>query len=331
MASFQFRAFGLSIESDAPIAGLPAAPTALSADLRIHMGTLPAGVDVAGSALREVWRANPAAGDDGDALTLYATGDGDSWLLAYADGTRFALRGNGTEIWAAWPPAASADAAATYLLGPVVGFALRLRGLTCFHASSVVIADHAICLVGPAGIGKSSTAAALALRGHRVIGDDIAVVRPRDGHWVVYPSVPGVRLWDDMVQALLGRPDALPLMATGWEKRQFDLRASRAGFSPDAAVRLGAIYLLSMAEAPGEPRAERLRGRDALVSLVANTYANVLLTPALRRIEFAELSAIVQQVPVWRLVVPQEPRQLAQFCARIEAAGSSPEFAPAPA
>lgn len=324
MPPFHSRAFGLRIESDAPIAGLPAAAEEAPAELRIHMGSVPDTFDPADPATREVWHSEPHPGDDADAVALYATGDGEWLVLLYADGTQFVLRHSGTEIWATWPATASEASTATYLLGPVVGFVLRLRGLTCFHASSVVIAGHAILMLGPAGIGKSSTAAALALRGHRVIGDDIAVVRQQEDQWVVFPAIPGVRLWDDMVETLLGRADALPLLAPGWEKRQLDLRTAPAGFVSDAAVPLGAIYVLSVSG----PGAERLRGREALLALVANTYANVLLTPPLRRAEFAELSSLVRRVPVWRVGVPDKSQGLDAFCACIEAAGESSDYGP---
>lgn len=333
MASYNFRAFGLRVESDAFIEGLPAADAAAPAELRIRMGSLPDAFHPVDPPTREVWHSEPTPNDDSDALALHATSDGEWLMLRYADGTRFVLRRSGAEIWATWPATASAASTATYLLGPVVGFALRLRGLTCFHASSVVISNRAILMMGPAGIGKSSTAAALALRGHRVLGDDIAVVRPESDHWVVCPSIPGVRLWDDMVESLLGRPDALPLLAPGWEKRHLDLRTSRAGFQPDAVVPLGAIYLLSPpAPAPSsKPVTEHLRARDALLALVANTYANVLLTAPLRRAEFVVLSSLVRDVPVWRVGVPASPGGLEDFCARIAAAGPATEFGPGPA
>jgi len=330
MASYHFRAFGLRIESDAPIEGLPEAAAGAPAELRIRMGSLPDAFDSEDPSTREVWHSEPNPDDDADAVALHATRDGEWLVLSYADGARFVIRHSGTEIWATWPATASAASTATYLLGPVIGFTLRLRGLTCFHASSVVMADRAILMLGPAGTGKSSTAAALALRGHRVIGDDIAVVHSRADHWVVHPSVPGVRLWDDMVETLLGRADALPLLAPGWEKRQLDLRTTRAGFRSDIAVRLGAIYVLSQPEPTGKPVAERLPGREALLALVANTYANVLLTAPLRRAEFAVLSTLVRDVPVWRVGVPDKSRSLEAFCARIEAAGPSTEFGPGP-
>ena len=325
MASFHSHAFGLRIASDTPIAGLPEAAEA-PAELRIHMGSLPAVFDPADPAIREVWRSE--SGPDADAVTLSASRDGEWLILRYADGTCFVLARSGSEIWTTWPVGGSAASTATYLLGPVIGFVLRLRGLTCFHASGVVIADRAILMLGPAGIGKSSTAAALALRGHRVIGDDIAVILPDEDHWVVLPSVPGVRLWDDMVETLLGRAEALPLLAAGWEKRQLDLRTAPAGFRSDVAVPLGAIYLLSRAGASGEPVAQRLRGREAFLALVANTYANVLLTAPLRRAEFAVLSSVVRKVPVWRVGVPDRARGFEKFCERVEAARPSSDFAP---
>ncbi|MGH7689722.1 MAG: hypothetical protein ACREN3_08975, partial [Gemmatimonadaceae bacterium] len=205
MASYHFRAFGLRIESDAPIEGLPAVDAGAPSQLRIRMGSLPDAFDPGNPTIREVWHSEPDPDDDTDAVVLHATSDGEWLILLYADGTRFALRRAGTEIWATWPDGASAASTATYLLGPVIGFVLRLRGLTCFHASSIVISGRAILMLGPAGIGKSSTAAALALRGHRVLGDDIAVIEPATDHWMVQASIPGVRLWDDMVEVLLGR------------------------------------------------------------------------------------------------------------------------------
>jgi len=325
MSSFHSYAFGLGIESDVPIDGLPPVPAA-APDLRIHMGSLPETYDRGDPGAREIWRSEPDPAEPGDAVALHASGNGDFLSLRYADGTYFVLRRSGDEVWAVWPDSLSTAAAATYLLGPVIGFVLRLRGRTCFHASAVVVADRVVLLAGPAGIGKSSTAAALALRGRRVIADDIAVIDTLAGQWVVHPSIPSVRLWDDVVETLYGQREALPLLAPGWEKRQLDLRTLAAGFCADQAVPLGAIYLLSTATARG--RAERVRGREALMALVANTYANVLLDAPMRSVEFVVLSALVRDVPVWRVGVPDQISDLPAFCARIEAAGPSSEFGP---
>ncbi len=36
------------------------------------------------------------------------------------------------------------------LLGLILGFVLRLRGVTCLHASAIAVRDRAIALLGPA-------------------------------------------------------------------------------------------------------------------------------------------------------------------------------------
>ena len=41
-----------------------------------------------------------------------------------------------------------------------MGFVMLLRGIVCLHASAIAIDDEAIALLGPAGSGKSTTAAA---------------------------------------------------------------------------------------------------------------------------------------------------------------------------
>jgi hypothetical protein len=330
MAPFFFHAFGLRIEADAPVPGFAPADAG-PPQLRLVMGSEPAVFASAPPAWREIWRSDAEPGDPNDIVTLQATGDGAYLAIAYADGMRFVLARGGDAIWATWPMEFSVDMAATYLLGPVLGFALRLRGITCLHASAVVVGGAVIALSGVAGMGKSTTAAALALRGNRVIADDIAVLDHAGGGWRVHPSVPGVRLWEDSVAMLLGSPDRLPRLAEGWDKRVLDLRETSGGFHPERSEPLGAVYILAAPEDGASVRPIRLSRRDALMTLVSNTYANVLLDPPLRRQEFADLSALVAEVPVWRVPAPGSPAELERFCEMVEAAdrpgGGSPEEA----
>lgn len=326
MPPFTYRAFGLAIESDAPVPGLFPSPVE-SADVQIHMGERPDDAGVPATPLQVVWRSEANEDDPADAVTLYGTSDGRYMHLAYADGVRFRLARDGREIWASWPESSSAAHAGTYLLGPVLGFVLRLRGITCLHASVVVVGGRAVALVGPAGMGKSTTAAAFALRGGRVIADDIAVLIPDGPEWMVHPTIPGLRLWDDSVEMLLGNREALPLLAQGWEKRHLDLQSSTAGFWPDAPVPLGAVYILADAD-PAQHAACRLHGRDALMALVSNTYANVLLDAGMREAEFVALSALARSVPVWRVPAPTGAQALADLCARMAAAEPATDFRP---
>ena len=319
MAQFFSRAFGLTLESEVPIPGLLDWPAA-APDVRIHAGFLPEWIDTANGTGREIWSAGGDPDHESDAVSVRAAGNDRFLLLAYGDGTRFVVSRSGDEIWCAWLSNSTLATAATYLLGPVIGLVLRLRDITCLHASVVAIGDHAIAIVGPAGLGKSTTAAAFALRGYRVLADDIAAIGSADAGWHVHPAVPSIRLWEDSVELLLGDASALPRMAPGWDKRQLDLREVGGGFLADAAAPLAAIYILAEHDATGGtalPR--RLSPRDALMALVSNTYANVLLDGAMRAAEFVALSRLVSEVPVWQIDAAHDAAALDTLCATLVA------------
>ena len=55
-------------------------------------------------------------------------------LLRHADGIEFSTDAKGTVVESSWPPDQTLDDAATYLLGFVCAFVLRLRGVTALHA-----------------------------------------------------------------------------------------------------------------------------------------------------------------------------------------------------
>src|SRR5262249_30711615 len=94
----------------------------------------------------------------------------------YTDGVRLVVERCGREVWCDWPNHYTLEDACTYLLGPVMGFVLRLRGVTCLHASAVSLVESAVALVGFPGAGKSTTAAAFAHSGFPVIADDVVAL-----------------------------------------------------------------------------------------------------------------------------------------------------------
>jgi hypothetical protein len=71
------------------------------------------------------------------------------------------------------------------------------------HASAVETAAGAVAFVGPPGRGKSTLAAALAMRGLRLIADDFLVVEQKGGAPVAIPSRVEPRLWPDSLHAIL--------------------------------------------------------------------------------------------------------------------------------
>ena len=104
------------------------------------------------------------------------------------------------------------------------------------------IRDQAIALCGVSQAGKSTTAAALALRGISVLTEDVTPIKDFGETFIVEPGYPRICLWPDSVKELLGSPDALPLLTPNWDKRYLPLDGVRATFQSEPKP-LGAIYL----------------------------------------------------------------------------------------
>jgi hypothetical protein len=184
----------------------------------------------------------------------------------------------------------------------------------CLHASGVEIQRHAVCFCGDAGYGKSTTAAALALRGLPVLAEDIVALGENGGEFQAVPGYPRVCLWPESVHMLLGRDDALPQLTPVWEKRYLELDGKRARFS-QAKLPLGVLYLFApRAGNQDVPRIEKLSPREGLLELVQNTYMNWVLDREQRAKEFDTLCRLVQRVPVRRIVPHSKPEKLAVLC-----------------
>jgi hypothetical protein len=71
---------------------------------------------------------------------------------------------------------------------------LRLRpDALFFHAASVAIAGRGALLLGPKGAGKSTTALALAARGHEFLGDETACYLPASGEILPFRRPVGIK------------------------------------------------------------------------------------------------------------------------------------------
>ncbi len=256
-------------------------------------------------------------GLDESNLIVWKIANGDWFRLRYRDGTEFFVDRKGTELWASWLDPFTLEDTATYLLGPVFGFLLRLRGVTCLHASSIAIDDRAVALIGPPGAGKSTTAAAFVRMGYPVLSEDVVALDDLGNCFMVRPGYPLIRLWPESVKTLFGSPDALPLLTPNWNKRYLDLTGSGGGFQSEP-LPLAAVYLLNpRSDDPAAPYIEAVPGQEALMSLVANTYTNYLLDQEMRAREFDLLGRLIANVPVRRITPHSDPARLPDLCRTI--------------
>jgi hypothetical protein len=250
-------------------------------------------------------------------FTLTEHGTADCYVLSYADGTRFVVDGPTQRVWGTFRPPNTTEDLATYFLGPVMGFVLRKRHVTSLHASCVAIGGHAVALCGNAGFGKSTTAAALALRGYPVLAEDIVPLDESTGTIHAVPGYPRVCLWPAAVAKLLGSPEALPELTAVWGKRYLALDGARARFWP-GKLPLGIVYFFGpRTDAADAPRVEELSPREALLQMVQNTYMNWLLDREQRGVEFDMLSRLVGRVLVRRIVPSSDAAKLGALCSLI--------------
>jgi hypothetical protein len=192
-----------------------------------------------------------------------------------------------------------------------MGFVMLLRGIVCLHASAIAIGKEAIALVGPAGSGKSTTAAAFAERGYSVLAEDVVTLDDRGDRFLVRPGYPCIRLWPPAVKALYGSETHLPKLTPNWDKCYLDLSARFQG----EPLPLAAIYQLGERHHDSAaPFIETLDRSEALMALVANTYATKLMDKLMRAREFELLTRVVGNVSVRRVTPHADPARITELC-----------------
>jgi hypothetical protein len=317
-SSFTYSVFGLTLHSNQQIPELPLAEQpSVGPAVAIHLNVSPLTDEIIPSDPEVLTYASPYNDEAGiPILRIWKIGGGNFSRLAYSDGTQFWLDRDGTELWGTWPGNVTIEDAATYLLGPVLGRVLRLRGVTCLHASAVAFDEQAVAFVGPAGAGKSTTAAALALHGHAILSDDVVTLAELDGSFYVHPAYPYLSLWPESVQSIYGSADALPRFSANYDKRCLSLGKQKLRFQ-EHPLPLAAIYILGERRGDPAPAIEEVRPQQAFLSLVANTFGTNVVDGSMRAKEFETLGRLVPRVTIRQLCPHQDLDRLPELCQRI--------------
>lgn len=325
--NFTYAVFGLSLHCNLPIPNLttvnpedepPPLESSNDQTVAIHLNDSPHGNGAAPPGPEELSYDSPYKDEAGNpALRIWKLAGSRYLRLAYFDGTQFWLDREGAEVWATWPSNLTIRDTATYLMGPVLGILLRLRGVTCLHASAVAFGDTAVAFVGSEGAGKSTTAAALARHGHAILSDDVVALAEHNGSFFVHPAYPYLCLWPESVESLYGSPDALPQFSANYEKRFLSLGKKELRFA-ERALPLAAIYILGERRGDPAPLVEELPPQKAFVALVANTFATNTLDTGMRAKEFEILARLAPSVSIRALCAHQDASRLPELCALLD-------------
>jgi hypothetical protein len=310
MSLHRYRIYGLEVVANEPLPAMTPSEDRAEADVRIVFGERTRDTSSFARDLSPPGRR--ADGAQEHFLSVRADAAGRYWFR-YADEVEFLIDVPARSISAWWPSHFSLEDAAVYLLGPILGFYLRLLGTVSLHASVFVSNGAAVALAGPAGGGKSTLIASLGRAGFTVMNEDVAPLRERPGGFVVLPGYPLIRLWPASVEHLFGSRDAMPQLTPSWDKRSWSRQQGGLRFGEEP-VPLKAIYLLAAREDRAAPRIEALAPRDAMIGLVTNTYVNYLLSREQRGAEFGLLGRLVASIPVRRLVPHADITRLPELC-----------------
>ena len=274
-------AYGLRLQADVPLPGLPIYTEALGQDVRIHIGEKSVFSAAISTSPGDLLHERPdRSSPDYPNLRVFRLEGGKLIGFFYQDGARFAVSREGNEIWADWPDGYSLEDGCTYLIGPVLAYALRLRGVTCLHASAIAVDDRAIALMGESGAGKSTTAAAFAQLGFAVLSDDVAVLGESGGHFQVQPGYPRINMWPDSVRSFF-RCRGCPFRQSLRRGRKGIWRSTKAA-SVSNPARCPSVEFIFWTNVGGGPDrtihrgSSRGRGDD---SAGRDAYVNYLLEP----------------------------------------------------
>ena len=277
-----YRAFGLGIRS---CLALP------------ELERTDGGDDVVVEIDESVGRRPAVASPGGDHVTVTP----DEAILAIQGVGEFVVRG-GRSIVIHPSPGASDDLLRLYLVGSVFALLLYQRGLLVLHASAVAIGEGAVAFLGEPGAGKSSLAAELHARGHRVLSDDLTALDVAPDGIRVRPAFPQLKLTPSSWCFLGHQAASLRVLHADEEKRGLPVAA---GFqrSPRPLERL---YVLGEGD---DVRVERFGLRDAVLELVRHSYPSRLLHSG--GIEHLRQCAdVARRVPVYRLERSRDLRAL---------------------
>ena len=246
---YDHRAFGLTLRSCLPLPG-PRVTHIGEPDVRIAYG--PVASDLPDAVSRgSLHQARPHA------------------LLLTIDRVARYLVSDGRHVMIERHDEASDADVQVFLMGSVLGALLHQRKDLVLHGSVVDIGDRAIGFLGLSGSGKSTLAAAISRRGHRVVSDDLCVLRWRDddGAALVQPGLPQMKLWLDALDRLdLSATTQTPLRHRA-DKRAIEMSTAFAS----QAVPLARLYVLQPADVAGIELTP-IEGSQKFQTLMDHTY-----------------------------------------------------------
>lgn len=246
---------------------------------------------------------------------------GSTYVLAFPDLATFAILDGGKRVLCRPDPDTPPETLRHLFLDQVVPVLLSAWGKLVLHASGVAGPDGTLGFIGVAGAGKSTMAAGFLADGYSVVTDDCLIVESGDDGFTIRSNYPGLRLWPETAEAVLG--DGLTTADVAHYTRKKRVAASQE--QPER-LPLRRLYLLAESEAgSSEISIETVPPAEAFIELIKYTF-RLDVTDRKRLVEeFGPFSRLVNSGYVKRLRYPREISLLPQVRKLVLADAASAE------
>jgi hypothetical protein len=204
------------------------------------------------------------------------------------------------------------------LLNQVFPLVLSMRGKLVLHGGAVVAPLGAIAFVGASGLGKSTLTACFYRHGFPLLTDDSLLLEVQNGGLIGVPSYPSLRLWEDVVEAVLGE-QTLPPVAHYTTKMRLGPERGHIRFSPQP-VPIRRIYFLVPPGSNGDSAVisiTPLPPSQGFIELVKHTYLMDVKDQARLREGFESLTRLVAWPLLRHLSYPRDLGRLPEVQAAI--------------
>ena len=245
----------------------------------------------------------------GEVIAIYETADAawytataveSGYLVRFKDCGEFSIAADLDAIVVRETRGGRGELLPILLAGTVSAFLLALRGATVLHASAVAVDGSALAFVGQSGRGKSTVAALMCLDGAQLVTDDVLAVEPGPPVTCV-GGASELRLRAAAASLADARPDR-PARTTADDRRAFAPPPAPPGPLP-----LRGVVIPSPSRTATEVAVRRLSPSDSLFALLAFPRVHGWRHPEVLARDFATLSRIVNDVPVYDVTIPWGP------------------------
>jgi hypothetical protein len=232
---------------------------------------------------------------------------GASYLLRFPGLADFQVSADGHEV-EGFPVSGVSEQTTHHLyLNQVLPLALSRQMRLVLHGSAVEIGDAAIAFLGRSGRGKSTLAASFATHGFRFLTDDgLLLGELETGDYLVQPSHPSIRLWDDSRHAVLPATTAIA-PAVDYTPKLRLLAGAEAPFCPEPRP-LRRIYVLG-AESEA-PVFAPISARDAVIEAVRNCFLLDVDERTVLKHHYQQLLELAARVSFFRFEYPRRFERL---------------------